>query len=1035
MRSMPNYKMPPLSQAYLPKVADVLLRRFPVPSANLLLKLCLPALIAIGFAARQTSAEEPYRKFLDKLRQEQLFDLALVYVNDLEKKPGVSREFKASVELERGLLSYQSAAMMAPSASTRPAKLNEAEAHLRQFLETQKNHPRRGEARLKLGELLLTRAEEERTKAGETDEDVPEAIKFYNDAHELFESTIQELAALLERFKGNRIAPGDKAKIAIREQIQKDLRQAQLLSAKAVEERGRSRATGGAARKKDMEQALKMFSHLYTTERRMVGIRNYALFYRSNLYRDLGKPDDAIDGYQRVADTENIDILRPLQTSATTELTQLLSKQQKYPLAVDRAEKWVSNLRPDEESASDTLTLKLALARARIEWAAKLAKEDREDRVAGRQKREARTELQQMLRTPGSHLEETRELLAELGIDSSSRKPEELPKVKNFQEALAAATERLSRINTETINRESLSQRLSDPSIVDDEKSQLKTQLAETQTLIDIDQRQAIELLRSGLRLFGPEDDRDQLFEARYRLALLHLEQQQPWDAIVIAEFLSFKTPGTEKGLNAGAVALAGFSDLLRSASTEQQQSLSDMLEPLATHLANTWPESKEASAATAAMVQLALVARDWSKAETLLQRLPTESASASGLRRSVGMAFYSKYLEEKSTDDQVAISELREKTATQLNAYIQQIAGGSVDSPAIEAINAAARLALDSGDPARAAKMLLEDATAPVKALRKKPSTATLLVALDSYRLAILVASQQMSTGKLSAEKAATRMQEYVDAMQKAAAKDPKGGERLASVFVGLARDMQEQFAQTKKANERKRLAEVLIVVASQAAKLETFNVQFWAANMMLSVAEEIGSDQASRKQAVDAYSAAQRILDAIVAKETQSPGWIEPATMNLQIQLLLARSQRGSGDYAASIGTLAAMLRESPMLLDGQIEAAKTLEAWAKLKPQYHKTAYQGGPGRSKLFWGWGRIAQETLGKEKYNEQFFQARYRLAYNRYKFGVSTKDQVEIGRAEKDISRTSSLYPDLGGPAWKKKFDALQSVIKKSLGK
>ncbi|MCA9130947.1 MAG: hypothetical protein KDB22_27875, partial [Planctomycetales bacterium] len=167
---------------------------------------------------------------------------------------------------------------------------------------------------------------------------------------------------------------------------------------------------------------------------------------------------------------------------------------------------------------------------------------------------------------------------------------------------------------------------------------------------------------------------------------------------------------------------------------------------------------------------------------------------------------------------------------------------------------------------------------------------------------------------------------------------------------------------------------------------------------------------------------------------KEKSSPGWIPSDAVGLQLELLLARSRRGAGDYAGAITSLATILKKTPTLLDGQIEAAKTLELWGQLKPQYYRTAYQGGPGNSKLFWGWGKIAQETLGKEKFTEQFFQARFRLAYNRYKFGLSTNDAEEVARAEKDITRTASLFPELGGPAWKRKFDALEKQIQKSMG-
>ncbi len=217
------------------------------PAIVLMGTVLLAGLASQSSLISQAGAEEPYQRFLQKLRDEQLFDLALVYLSEQQEKPGVSPELKADMQLERGLLIYQATAVLPASNPTRPAKLDEAEGVLQAFLNAYLQHPRRGEARMKLGELLLTRAEEAKQrvlqnatpaelKGGELKEDIPEAIKFYSQAHTLFESTIQELGGLLEGMKGARIDASDATAVAYRQKLQQDVRQSQLLSAKAVEE-------------------------------------------------------------------------------------------------------------------------------------------------------------------------------------------------------------------------------------------------------------------------------------------------------------------------------------------------------------------------------------------------------------------------------------------------------------------------------------------------------------------------------------------------------------------------------------------------------------------------------------------------------------------------------------------------------------------------------------------------------------------------------------------------------------------------------
>ncbi|MEO8271412.1 MAG: hypothetical protein ABI557_16945, partial [Aureliella sp.] len=502
--------------------------------------------------APAVSAEEPYQRFLERLRDEQLFDLALTYLAEQQDKSNLPPEFKADMQLERGLLLYQSAAVLPSSNSQRPLKLDEAEVALQQFLNSQKQHPRRGEARMKLGELLLARAEEARLRVGggvkaETvKEDIPEAIKFYGEAHDLFESTIVELSGLLEGMKGARTDLADSSAVAYRQKLQSDVRQSQLLSAKSVEERGRSRAEGGPERTADLELALKMFSDLYLKEQKLVAVRNYALFYRSSIQATLGKFDDAIDGFQRIADQEGFDMLRPLQTDATTELVKLLSSQEKFQIAIDRGDKWLSAARPDERATQELLNLQLELSTQRIAWAKALEAKDPSDRVASRLIRDTRTTLRGMLRVGGTHQEATRGLLAQLGVEATEQSSDELPQVTSFAEANSAARERIERSETDSIGLETLRLEQADEATSPERKQELNEQLSLAQQAIDSDQQQAIELLHSALRLYQSSDSRESLFDTRFRLAFLLLKQQRPWEAMAVAEFLSRSSAGNE---------------------------------------------------------------------------------------------------------------------------------------------------------------------------------------------------------------------------------------------------------------------------------------------------------------------------------------------------------------------------------------------------------------------------------------------------------------------------------------------------------
>jgi hypothetical protein len=763
--------------------------------------LCI-AILYTCFGAVAGGAE-PYQKFLEKLRGERLFDLALVYLEDLEDEPNVSPEFKSEIDLERGILLYNAAAMLPAQNPQRTVKLDAAEKAMREFLSNRKQHPRRGEAQLSLGNLLLTRAEEAKSKVAKpVKEDVADAVKFYSEAHLLFEETVKDLASVLDQLKGARTDSSDSAKVALRDTVRGDIRRAQLLSASAVENRGRSRAENSADWKKDLETAMTMYSDLYSKEKDIVGIRNYALFYRSGLQESLGKVDDAIDGYQRIADLEGIDLLRTLQTQAVTELIRLLSAQGKFQLAVERADKWENQLRPDERKTPEAMTMKLGHYKARIEWAKELEKKDKEDRNASKLRRDTRELLQSMLRVPGDHQDEVRLLMADLGVEVAEKKVEELPKVKNFADALAAATERIQGAETDAIAVATLEQQLADPNLPDDQKQDLQGQLSKAKGNVDQMQLQAISLLREALRRFSQGDERSQLFDARQRLAYALLKQQQPWEAIAIGEFLAYSNPRTDQGLRAGAIALAGYGELFKTNNQNQKTQLVGQLQPIAQYLVATWPDSEEAAAAASALVQLALVDKQWAKAEEFLKVIPASSPATAKLRRDAALTFYGIYLEEsrnseEETDD---LKATRARAFTALKQAVDAITKENVGGPEIETINALVRLYLSDNQPEAAAELLAKNGVSPVELVKSKGDEIPTRVAMDTFRTALQTEISQLAGGKVAMDEATKKMGEYIDQLEAAAKKDGEGAQTLTGIYVQLARDLKDLWRQPKR-------------------------------------------------------------------------------------------------------------------------------------------------------------------------------------------------------------------------------------------
>ena len=984
--------------------------------------------------------EEPYQRFLEKLKSEQLFDLALVYLNDLEDEPNVSEDFKAVIALERGMLMHSAAAQMSSQNAQRSVKLDQAEAAIRTFLKNGQQHPRRGEAQLSLGNLLLTRAEESKTKAGaDNKKDVPEAIRFYSEAHDLFQGTVKELAAVLEQIKGARTDAGDTSKVAYRDQIRGEIRRAQLLAAAAMENRGRSRAEGSPDRQKDLEASLAMYNDLYLKEKEIVGIRNYALYYRSGVHETLGKVDDAIDGYQRIADQEGIDSLRMLQTQAIAELVKLFTKQSKFPLADDRATKWVSQLRPDERQLPEVLALKLEHYKSRIAWVKELEKKDKDDRNAAKLTRETRDQLRTLLRVAGGHQDDARKLLAELGAEPTLAKATELPKVKNFAEALDAATERVQRYEASSAELTLLEEKANDPATSPEDKATIGQQLANAKESIRVDLEQATQLLQTSLRLFSKKDERDQLFDARQKLAFCLLKQQQAWEAISIGEFLAIANPGTDQGLRAGTIALAGYGDLFKTEDIALRSQLIDQLKPFAEFLVTAWPDADESSTAAAALVQFSLINKDWEKAEAFLPLVPTTTTAGASVYREAAVQFYSRFVEAKraAQGDSTELQAARKLAIDSLSKAVSAIKKETMSGPEVEIINYLSRMYLADDQAAAAAKVF--DDLGPLDVIKEKPDSVTTRTAMDTYSTALQVEIGRLTAGDIDANVATQKLGEYIGLLEETSKKDSNGAQLLGGIFVQLARDLKDAVSATKDATKRKKLSEALVKVTSEAGKkAAAFGTNYWAADTLLSVADEVKSDS---KQAATAYTEAATILNQMIAKGKSDPEWMQPKGIDVQVKLMLAKSQRGLGNFEEAIQSLGDMLEVSNTI-PAQMEAAKTYQAWGDAgDSKGYKTSIEGArPGKNgaNVIWGFSKIAN-VMGKNPNNaELFYEARFQVANSRYKFAMTSSGEDKtklLEQAARDVQATASLYPALGGPVMASNFDNLLKQIQNAQGK
>lgn len=1003
-------------------------------------------------------AEEPYRQFLEKLNSNGLHDLALVYLNDLEKGNYADPEFVKEIPLERAILLQAAAAKMPARSPGRTKRLDEAEKVLQSFLDNNKEHARRGEARLGLGNLLLARAEEAKGDSNGKS-DVPEAIKYYGEAEKVFSSTQAELKSILEKVQGARIDAADEAGKAMRERLRSDYRRAELLAAFSMEHKGRSYAQGSDPWKKALEEAQKAYTNFYGHEKDRQEARNIALFYRSGIQRDFGMANDAADGFNRIVGLENIDELRPLQFKSLTELIKLwgTKEQDKFSAVLELVNKWDKQIRPDERSSQDVIDFQLAGARAKIEFAQQLQAKNADDRNVAKLRKDVREDLLRIIKINGPHQQAAREILAQYGLGKErANEVVEVPKVKNFDEAVKEATTRFESMQNELVTQQTLQDTLAKESD-ETKKKEITDQLSSVNDTINRLQDQASELYSTGLRMFPKGGEMSQLNDARYRLAYLQLQRGKPRAAIAIGEFLSHTLAGDPTGLQAATVALAGYGKLISDANLEMQGAIANQLQPFAEFMVATWPESTQAQAAASTLVQLAMNAGDIAKAREYIDKLPGGSGKSGALKRDLGARLAAEFFQEKfkladGAEIPPALSAKRDAAIEVLQAGLKGITKNEVDARAMDAINALVRIYLSVGKVDEALQWTNNKELAPVEMLRTKlVNVEQNLTKLDSYRTALQASISMLSHASDKSENPDAVLKEIdqlVTELRETAGNDSEGSKRLTSIFVSVAKEIQDMIDSAKTPQIKQKLGDGLVLLCKQvAASSDEFNTRFWAGRELSNVAAKLDASSGKTKQTLVQESA--KLLEGILAKEAEKPGWIDIPNGAMSVRVFLAQSMRQAGQYQQAIDQLTKVLTEKEAALELQVAAAETYQAWGDSGAAEHydqalNGALNNGKG-GRVIWGWKgissqlhtRMSRDPKSKAQFLNTFIDARYNVSVVLYRHATADaaqKDQL-LGKAEREIGSTRFLMPDMGGPENVKRFDALMKNIQKAQGK
>jgi len=1040
-----SHQVPLADQGKRPIMALRSSRRQPWNGRCCLTAMNVCLLSVVFFTQTGSYAAEPFDRFMGRLKEERLFDLAVIYLEQQSAAGTLSPEQTAAIPLERALLMQQASIYQAKE-EIRLARLDQAEAAFKDFLEKQTTHPRRGEAKLGLGNLMLSRGERNftlGTKGAGDAEKLKVAADYFGRSKELFSGTLTELTPLLNELKGAKVGEGDAAKIELRDQYRSEYSQAQLLAVYARKRAADCLPSDSPARKTEFEEIEKAFTAIYLNDTRAEGLRNLALFYRGQVQQKLGKIPEAMDSFQRIADiTEVPDAMRNLKTRAVTELIRLLvdPAQGKFDVAIAVGEPWVDKINPAEATDADWLDLQIALAQAQIYTAKKLREAEAGATAAKNMEDKARRALQSSVRIIGDHQEKARLLLAEIGVEPIAV-AESKKSVNSFSEALDAAKTKLSDLESSGLSVEILKQQLAATQDAA-EKSKIETQIKQVETEATSGMKAVSDLLAKAVGLYSPSDNRGQLQEARYLLSYTLLRQDRFYEAAATASFTTRSSAGESWGLRSGLVCLNAYQRLLTNADAVRKEFVFSQLQSLAEYLLKTWPNAEESQQAANLLVQLALISGDLDKAKVYVGMVPVNTASGGKLRKQLGLSLwddYNKRLRAASNDaSNPALVASKQLVFDTLREGVMD--GAAEEKPELVSVEAALALihlwVLD-GKMDEAANLLNDAKKGPIPLLEANPDLGKDgTTALRANQVALQIYIAKLATQ--NDDSALEKVQATMAKLQSIAGSDTEGQKKLAAVFYRLALDLQQQLETNPDNNARNRLASGIAVVLTQLRdSSEDITTKLWVGQTLSGIAKAVKGKEPAVSPAVKQLT--EQSIATLQALRSDSSLPAESAT---KVRFVMAQAYQTQGNLTEALKLIEEILQTNPMMLDVQVEAARMLQAaGAGKSADYLGKAVNGylpnTKTRQNTIWGWGRISQLTSGKANLTESFFESRLELARCRYQQALLEKTPDNrnklLQRALGDISQTVKLYPELGGPVFSERYDKLARDIQREL--
>ncbi len=988
----------------------------------------------LAWFPRVGQGEEPFLAFLDGLRQRGYYETALDYLASIEEGGLASNEQRALVPFERAmtLVAYSRTQR---DIDNRLQYLNQAEQQLRQFVDSQSEHPKAFAARSELANLIVERARInlEQAKSGDTESLVQQA-------RQQFQRAIDELNALAEIVSAELEAipkvldTRDRKEAALaqrRTQLRADNLQTELLAAAIREESAGTYGDGSSDQLEQLAAAAEQYDAIYKKYRsRLAGL--YARMYQGRCNAQMGKTKDALAYYgDLLAQPDEPADMRRLKTE-TLRLAMdcwLAPNERKYLEAIKQATRWIETVPRDFQRDADMLAIRLSLARAFQMQAEDFARRGMNQMMVSQSMVAAREHAEFVAGEEGPLRDAAQALAETLGSQRLETGPVE---PTTFAEAAREGRALMDQIGP--VNQQVLTLRGQLQSAID--RDEIQSSLADAERKLTETIESALEFYRLAMQLADSSTPPSELDLARYFVCYLHYVQGDRFRAAVAGEFVARKQPESDAALQCAKIALVCYNDMLSTAeeSSDRRFELQRIFD-LTRYIAVTWPETPDAVEVLAAAVPTMANHGQFERARELTDLIPENSTARWQADFITGHAMRGELLRraaELQSPSDTTPADANQEVA-QLSAVSRLYLMNGIErmpaDPGVSAFNVAAMLLaaeslLEDDRPAQAVEVLEHPALGPVTLMQAEhPVLSDPLLRRQSLQLALRAYVGSIDQDESIIAKAKSAMTE----LQAAVGSDPQGKQQMLAIYVQLARSIEQQL-KSADGQDKQRLSQVFEAFLNElTAGASDTGVLLWVAETYVSLG--VGFDdnpQMLHPMAQQYYSQSAAALTNLLVV-TADP------TLATQVRARLAAVKGMQRDYAGALSEFQQLLQAQPNAVNLQVEAARMLGQWGTSDPQQYQRAVAGiGEGPGRVIWGWAKIASATMSHANFRETFYEARYEVARcstERAKTLQGAERDQQLALAGKTLRTTRQLYPDLAQTTWAPLYSSLEKQI------